>query len=185
MKKQLTLGTLFIMILLLLSSCAAKEMIREEDMPGGIRDWSRDDAPKLIKSKVIDHFECEFKTNLRTEEGYDYFVMEMIREKEQAACRLQAYSDWALPMDLVFDAPLSALDDLQKLADQYDLARYNGQDRQVNGLPPNLGARLRVVYASGERIYASDNSTSVLDYRAENAIQAFFQDLARSQGALE
>ena len=67
MKKHLALGALFIVILLLLSSCAAKEMIREEDMPGGIRDWSRDDAPKVIESKVIDRFECEFKTNLRTD----------------------------------------------------------------------------------------------------------------------
>lgn len=185
MKKRLARGALLMVILLLLSSCAAKEMIRDEDMPGGIRDWSRDDAPKVIKSKVIDRFECEYKANTRTEEGYDYFVMAMVREKESAACRLQAFSDWALPMDLVFDAPLSALDDLQKLADQHNIARYNGIDRQVNGLPPDLGARLWVVYASGERIDASDNSTSFLDYRLTPALYDFFEELARSQGALE
>lgn len=185
MKRQVALGAFLMVVLLLLSSCAAKAMKRDEDSEGARRDWSRKDAPKVIESKVIDRFECEFVLDSQTVEGDNYLIFEMAREKEAASCRMQAYGGWSAPLDLVFDAPLSTLDDLQGLAEEHQLATYNGIDRQVDGLPEHQGSQLWVIYASGERIYAADNSSTFLDYRAENAIQDFFQDLARSRGVLE
>ena len=130
MKRQVALGAFLMVVLLLLSSCAAKAMKSDEDSEGALRDWSRKDAPQVIKSKVIDRFECEFVLDSQTVEGYNYLIYEIAREKESAPCRIQAYGGWSEPLDLVFDAPLSALDDLQGLADQHQLATYNGIDRQ-------------------------------------------------------
>ncbi len=176
MNKVMIFAVSMVLILALLSSCAGKEVIKEEDMPGGLRDrtW---DAPKTIQSKEILRFECELSFNSIQEEGYSYAVFQMVRETDFALCRMTGYGNGIVPIDLRLEAPLATLDDLQALVDQYDLPRYNGIDRQVNGLPEQLGSLLLINYASGERVNAYDNSGGFLDYRAADAIHDFFREL--------
>lgn len=183
-KKKLWILTVgLLLVLALLWSCAKKEMIKEEDMPGGLRDRTWEDAPKTIKSKEITRFECEYRTNLRDEEGFFYYIFTLQKESDGASCQIIRHDDIRAASEQEFQVPLSLLLDLQVLADQHDLARYNGINRQVNGLPEFFGARLLVDYTSGERIRAYDNSSSFLDYRAADAIYAFFMDLNRQWGS--
>ncbi len=177
-RKIMALVVVSLLALVLLPSCADKEMIKKEDMPGGLRDWSWKDAPKTIESKDIERFECEFGFSEGQEEAYFYYVFEMVRGDQAALCRMQAYDNGRPHLDWDFEAPLAALDDLQSLVDQHGLAKVNGLDKHTNGLPEALGALLLVDYASGERIYAYDNSSGFLDYRAEIALYEFFRDLA-------
>lgn len=177
MKKRILLGLALGLALALtfLSSCAKKEMIKDEDMPGGLRDRSRTDAPKEIHSTTINLFEAEFYYVKGLEKGYDYCIFKMERQEDGASCQVMAYYHGINEvLNQSFDLPLSALDDLQSLALDHKLARYNGLDRMVNGLPEFQGARLRVLYESGERISANDNSTNFFDYRAADAIHDFF-----------
>lgn len=58
------------------------------------------------------------------------------------------------------------------------LASANGIDKTIQGIPERLGATLLVEYTSGERIYAQDNSTSVLSAKATDALFGFFRSLA-------
>ena len=174
---NIILAVSVVLVLSLLSSCAGKEMIKEEDMPGGLRDRSWD-APKTIQSKEILRFECELSFNTIKEGGYDFAVFQMVREDDYASYQMNAYCIGIEPSDLRLEVPLVTLDDLQVLVDQYDLPRYNGIDRQINGLPEDLGSRLLIKYSSGERVSAYDNSGGFMDYRAVNAIHDFFLELA-------
>jgi len=176
MNKLMTLAVGMVLVLSLLSSCAGKEVIKEEDMPGGLRDRSWD-APKTIESKEILRFECEFSFRQIQEEGYTYAVFQAERENDYASFRMTGFGNGIEPLKLHVEAPLTTLDDLQALVDQHDLPRYNGIDKQVNGLPEQLGSLLRINYASGERVYAYDNSGGFMDYRAVNAIHDFFREL--------
>ncbi len=177
MMNKLILAVGVVLVLSLLSSCAGKETIKEEDMPGGLRDKSWE-APKTIQSKEILRFECELNFNTIQEGGYDFAVFQLVREKDHASYQMSAYGNGIEPIGLQLDLPLATLDDLQTLVDQYDLPRYNGIDRQVNGLPEGLGSLLLIKYASGERVYAHDKSSGFMDYRAVNAIHDFFLELA-------
>ncbi|NLA95325.1 MAG: hypothetical protein GX838_00560 [Clostridiaceae bacterium] len=183
MNKAIFLAIGWVLLLALLSSCAGKEVIKKEDMPGGLRDRSWD-APKTIQSKEILRFECEFSFNERQEEGYFYFIAGMEAGDQTALCRMIGYEGFTETLALEFEAPLDALKELQALADQHDLPRYNGIDRHTNGLPYHYGSRLLIDYTSGERVYAYDNSSGFMDYRAVNAIHDFFRDLARQSGDL-
>jgi|LSQX01.2.fsa_nt_gb hypothetical protein len=193
MKKLIFLAVGLVLILALLTSCAGKEVIKKdvfkkdvikrEDMPGGLRDRSWD-APKTIQSKEILRFECEFSFNERQEEGYFYFIAGIEAGDRTALCRMSGYDGFTETLALEFEAPLDALKDLQALADQYQLARYNGIDRHTNGLPDRYGSRLLIDYASGERIYAYDNSSRFIDHRAQKAIHDRFLELASESGAL-
>lgn len=188
MKKLIFLAVGLVLILALLTSCVGKEVIKKEvfkkeDMPGGLRDRSWD-APKTIQSKEILRFECEFSFNERQEEGYFYFIAGIEAGDRTALCRMAGYDGFTETLALEFETPLDALKDLQMLADQHQLARYNGIDRHTSGLPDRYGSRLLIDYASGERVYAYDNSSRFIDHRAQKAIHDRFLELASESGAL-
>ncbi len=184
-RKILALAVGVLLVLVFPSSCADKEAIKKEAMPGGIKDWSRTDAPKFIESKDLERFECEFGFQERQEEGYFYAIFEMVGGDQAAQCRMVGFDGSRPVLKLDFEAPSAALGDLQTLVDQHDLAKHNGLDRVANGLPERTGFRLLVEYASGEHIYAYDNTRPILDYRAEIALHEFFRGLAREAGLLD
>ncbi len=165
-----------VLTLLVLPSCAKEEDFKGEYKTGGFEDRSWADAPKVIKSKTIEHFECEFVCNNEMNVDYGYCFLEMERGEDAALGRVLAITRWDEEHDYSFQAPLTLLDDLQALVDQHDLARANGTDRHTNGLPPNEGSKVKVLYQSGESIRAYDNAGSVLGNQAELALFNFFQD---------
>jgi len=60
--------------------------------------------------------------------------------------------------------------ELQRLVKEYDLARNNGLSHRVAGLPPMLGGRVDVRYASGEYIHIDNNQSPVISPEAGEAI---------------
>lgn len=164
-----------VLALLALPSCAKEEDTNGEYRTGGFEDRSWADAPKVIKSKAIDHFECEFVCNTEMNQDYAYCFLEMERGEDAASGRMLAITRWDEERDYSFRVPLTVLDDLQALVDQHNLALANGTDRHTNGLPPYEGSNVKVLYQSGESIRAYDNAGSVLGNQAELALFNFFQ----------
>lgn len=74
---------------------------------------------------------------------------------------------WALVPEDVFPA-------LSALTAACDLAANNGYHSETHGLPENFGGIIRILYASGEMIYVSDNQSPVLTAEAGEQIAAFF-----------
>jgi hypothetical protein len=177
-KKVIFLLAGFCLIVALLPSCTGN--LKEEDLPGGLRDGSDTNTPKSIASKEITRFECEFLADASLNYGYYFFRME--RKSDGALCSATGIDDFELLFDLEFTAPLSALDELQDMIDEHHLIELNGIDKHTNGLPENLGSLIHVTYASGERLYAYDNSSSVLSNQAALALHDLFRDLAQEAG---
>lgn len=70
------------------------------------------------------------------------------------------------------------LEKLQLLVREYNLSRNNGYSHYVNGLPDNFGGTININYASGERIYRSDNQSSVISPEATDKMAELFIEAA-------
>jgi|GEM_PF-6424180 len=69
---------------------------------------------------------------------------------------------------------------LQKIVKKYDFAQYNGIDRETHGLPDDFGVSFSVEYASGEKIYASDNQNVFMPLKLTEELAALFMCYAPS-----
>jgi hypothetical protein len=170
-----------LVLCLIFTGCS--ENLAESGGTGGIRDWTNPDAPKSIASKEISVFEYEFNCDFfwyyDREQTYDYCSFHLVRQQDGALCTAWGYGQGDAAFDVEFMAPLSSLDALQALVDEHDLAKSNGTDRTVEGIPEHAGSYLYVKYASGESIYAYDNRSGVIDNIATLELFDFFIDLAR------
>lgn len=181
--KWIALAVVLGLALLSLPSCASPRRLKDEDIPGGLRDRSWEDAPKTIQSTTIDLFEVDYPCPAWVDENDRHYCLFTLERSDQTAlCRITAFSPYETICGLEFEVPLSSLDALQSIVVTHDLARLNGISRQVNGLPEYEGSRLRVIYQSGEKIYAVDNSTSLIDRDSGTALRDFFQGLAIEAG---
>ncbi len=149
--------------------------VPEGHMPaGGTSDYSDPDAPKKIHSKIITSFECT--VSLKNAEGIDrdslccaHYTFAAASAGEKVECSFAADAERSS-----FSAGAEFLSAIQDIIDRYELASCNGIDRFTHGLPEDLGAALRVVYASGERIYASDNTDMFIPEGAVKELAALF-----------
>lgn len=155
---------------------AAEGMKEYEEAPGYLRDWSNPDAPKAIESKELAAFEYDGGVP-----GYEMCSFSLAHEDGAVRCRGWGEgTDGAFQLD--FAAPASSLEALQVIIEGHNLARHNGIDVFVNGLPPGMGEMLRAEYASGEKIYAANNQFSFLGADEARAIFSFFAQLADDTG---
>ncbi len=152
------------------------------EMPGGRDEYADPGAALNIISKDIVNFECRFDCSnfyLSDEKrNYPYFycVFSLERKGDSALCKTQTVSN------LDFETPLSALDDLQALIDEYDLVKYNGIFNHTSGLPEGYGVFFSVEYASGEKLSFKDNQHVMIGDKATMALHDFFQDLTEDAG---
>ena len=73
-------------------------------------------------------------------------------------------------------------DALQQIVAKYDLAQYNGQYYTVSGLPPDHGAKLEILYDSGESIRCSNNQSCFIPLEAaEELVSLFYPDNSANQ----
>lgn len=175
-----------ILCLMLLMGCSERggNMLKnEEAITGGLVDRTNPNAPKFIVSKDISAFAYEFNCDFFRHYGrritYSYCSFSLTRQEDGALCTGWGYGDSNAVFDFEFIAPLSSLDALQAVIDEHALAKANGIDQTVRGIPDHGGASLRVAYASGERIYAYDNRSAVIASQATLALFDFFHELAR------
>lgn len=186
-KTQLLISALVLCALLLVSCTKEGEDMqsdksnqRDMDAPGSILDRSNPTAPKKTASKEIDSFEYAFNCAFLTRPvRYEHCTFKLARSEEGAMCTAWSYGDLDAMFEFEFTVPASTLDALQAIIEEHALASANGVDKTIQGIPERLGATLLVEYTSGERIYAHDNSSSVLSAKATDALFGFFRALAK------
>ncbi len=126
--------------------------------PGGTVDNTDPDAPKEIASSEIESFRCALSLRSLDREGQGrallpYYELTARRTETGVSCTRNGSE---------FTAEPGFLERLQEIVERYDLAQYNGIDRETHGLPEFFGSMIHVEYASGEKIFASDNTLAFL-----------------------
>ena len=178
MKRYLFLALLLAAAAIFCIGCIQKvptEEPVEED--GGVRDNSDPDAPKIIESDFIISFQCELSALDRMEEdtylsGKNYRLKARLKD---GAVKGHYYPYGPQGEEILFAADHSFMYKLQEVAAKYDFAQYNGTDISVSGLPEMYGASLEIVYASGERISASNNQDCFLPLAAMEELETLFR----------
>lgn len=181
--KWFYLAIIIIFVLsIILMSCKADS---GREGTGGSYDYSNPKAPKTIVSTEITSFEYTFVTDVLNQWysrniPYRRCTFSLVREEDGARCIGSGYSDSDASFDFAFLAPLAALDDLQALVHEHNLAQVNGINKGAIAIPEEfLATRLKVRYASGETISASDNSGPILNGANDTDIYDFFMTLAQ------
>lgn len=64
--------------------------------------------------------------------------------------------------------------ELQSIVSVHEFAKFNGDESSVSGLPDMYGAKIHIVYASGESIYSSDNQNNFLPKEAMTELVKLF-----------
>ncbi|MBQ8696500.1 MAG: hypothetical protein IJ519_02165 [Clostridia bacterium] len=148
----------------------------EED--GGVRKTVNGNAPKVIASREIKVFYCEFSAYALPEEetrlsGKTYRLSAKI-EGDGVDAEYRSHDRYGGRRDRSFTADTSFMQRLDSIVKEYDLALHNGLSVTVYGLPGMYGAELSVDYASGERIYARDNESCFIPIGAMEALEDLF-----------
>ena len=149
------------------------------DADGGVVQSVNTNAPKIIESKQIIIFECKFSTfaflDSDEEIGNRVYILEARLENEFVNGRYRQRSRFENNVDVKFKAEQSFMECLQRIIEEHNLAKNNGVCVKVNGLPDMYGAKLRVDYTSGERIYTSNNQDNFLSVSAMKAMLRLFR----------
>ena len=164
---------IYMLLSLMLCSCRSKPEDTDH-IDGGVQHYEDTNAPKFVKSEEITVFSCEFSaTNLPLNESsiagryYTFYAGEDSGSFEARGDGV-VYEKQSFVPDTAFFAQL------QKIVAKYNLAQYNGEFYTVSGLPPDLGVKLDIQYASGENIRASNNQSCFLPIEAMEALVELF-----------
>ncbi len=139
------------------------------DEDGGVSKRINRDAPKSIVSENIIRFECTFSTvaiaeDISIEHGV-YTLCAILRDGAvRGEYKMRTRSGEG--GQRLFRSSHVFLRKLQEIVSKYDFAAFNGREYSVSGLPDMYGAKISIVYASGEQIYASDNQSNFLTIEA-------------------
>lgn len=149
----------------------------EDDGPidGGATDNSDLNAPKSIESTQIISFDCRFSTMDTAEPGKPGNHIYQLHAKLENGAVRGMYQVRDTGETHSFRVSQKFFVEVQILVATYGLARYNGHDYTVAGLPDEYGARLDVRYASRESIYANDNQDNFLPLEAMNELLNLFE----------
>ena len=151
---------------------------------GGIRTDNTDHtAPKVIASAEIVSFDCAFSTlykltPCKLDKRFYSFEATIQNGKATGKYLSEKPSSPDKTVNGSFEADADFLAMLQNIVANHDLAKYNGLSRRVSGLPPKLGAKLYITYASGETISASNNQTNFLSPEEMQTIERLFRQAA-------
>jgi|GEM_PF-4239584 len=128
---------------------------------GGIRKVLDKNLPKYVNSTEIVGFECDFYKRAAISADKDVLDGEyrLTCEKigEKICCRYSRKLSRNGNVDKIFDGDENLLISLEKAVREENIARLNGLETFVSGLPRNYGAKLSVRYSSGESIETSNN----------------------------
>ena len=160
----------------MLSFFKKMDMIEDD---GGIVKKVNVNAPKIINSTQIMIFECKFSTlaflDLDADIGNRVYILEARLENEFVNGRYRHRSRFENNVDVKFKAEQSFMERLQRIIEEHNLAKNNGVCVEVKGLPDMYGAKLMVDYASGERIYTSNNQDNFLSVSAIKEMLRLFR----------
>ena len=166
-------AVLLVIAPLLISGCA-RSVSDTETVDGGVIHHVDMDAPKTVKSTEIRSFSCSFSaTDLSvTQSPIAGRYYTLYAAEGQAS--YEAISGSSIRAERKFAPDGAFFKALQQIVAKYDLAQYNGQFYTVSGLPPHLGAKLDITYASGESIQCSNNQSCFIPLEAMEELVALF-----------
>lgn len=165
---------------LLLAGCghvSDQEPLEAAEEDDGAKNDTSYDAPKTIGSTQIIAFRCNFSgfTMDREDTRLAGQAYQLEAKLENGAVKGSYYAYTCFDGEKkLFRASHAFMDALQRVVSEHDLARHNGLSCHISGLPEDCGAYLQVEYASGERIYASDNESCFLSTEAMEALESLF-----------
>lgn len=145
----------------------------EED--GAVRNNTDNNAPKTITSTQIIAFDCRFSTMDLAESGVLGNHIYHLQAKLENGAVKGIYQVCDTDEKRLFRESHVFLNKVQSLVGNYDLAQHNGHNCEVAGLPNDYGARLSIVYASGEQIYAYNNQDNFLPDNAMKELVKLFE----------
>ncbi|MCR5404945.1 MAG: hypothetical protein K6E91_14170 [Butyrivibrio sp.] len=142
--------------------------VKEKDIiDGGTYDNTNPDAQKNITSTEITSFKCwvstiDFDDDMMV--GNCIFDLNATLGKGVVTGSFKASDglDIDREISLEGDDANEFMKELYGLVEKYDIAAYNGISRGTAGITPEYGIELVIDFASGERIYISDNTDCVL-----------------------
>ena len=146
---------------------------------GGKIDNTDPNAPKVISSTKITSFECSFFTAKslnpgRLDRRFYSFEAAYQNGKVIGSYRSEVPSSPDKTVVGSFETDSSFMTELQSIVAEHHIAKYNGISIRVGGLPPKLGSRIYVTYASGEQISAANNQSDFLTVAEMEALEALF-----------
>jgi len=178
---------LVILPLLAIALAAAVFSVRKTDDPatkgGGITNNTDPNAPKIISSTEITSFDCAFTTANSLNPGrlgrcfYSFHAV-IQNGKTVGSYRSEVRSSSDETVNGAFDTDISFMAELQSIVAKHDLAKYNGLSYHVGGLPPKLGGKLFITYASGEKISAVNNQSNIFSVEDMETLEALFHKAA-------
>ncbi|MBQ6893018.1 MAG: hypothetical protein IJN48_02325 [Clostridia bacterium] len=136
---------------------------------GGIQKRLDRNAPKSIVSENIIAFDCVFSTvALADDISIEHGIYTLSARLKDGAVRGEYKMRTRLGSgeQFLFRDSHRFMRTLQDTVRTYDFAKFNGEEYYVSGLPDMYGAKIHVIYASGERIDASDNQSNFLPIEA-------------------
>lgn len=161
-----------------------KKTPQEPPVDGGVRHQVDTGAPKVIRSAEITEFSCKFSTTDRLLEDTPIAggIFTLYADAEEGCLRVRGRQEIA--GEHTFCPDEAFFRQLQQIVAGYDMAQYNGQFYTVSGLPPDLGMKLQIRYASGETISASDNQSTFLPLEAMQELVALFENTIDNTGGI-
>ena len=135
-------------------------------------------AQKKTQSTQIDHFFCEFSMLAMLEEDTvlagKIYCLEAVREAAGVCVTYHRQDRFSDRLTLSCEGKGDFMERLQAIVSCYDFARFNGSHRSVSGLPDFYGVQLRIRYASGECVSASDNQECFLPVKGLEELEQLF-----------
>lgn len=147
------------------------------DEDGGIQKRLDQNAPKSIVSENIIAFDCVFSTVAIADDiPIEHGIYTLSAKLRDGAVRgeYKMRTRHGGGEQFLFRDSHRFMRKLQDTVRTYDFAKCNGESYSVSGLPDMYGAKLHIVYASGERIDASDNQSNFLPIEAMTALVELF-----------
>lgn len=158
---------------------------RDEDVEidGGVTQHVDTKAPKQINSNLIIGFSVEIST-LADADDNEYcgcvYNLNAVLENGAVKANYKCRDRCACVFEQSFRESVRFMRGLYRIVSEYDFAKYNGESCFVSGLPDNYGACVDIMFASGERIYASDNQSNFIPGDAVIKLVDLFESRAIS-----
>lgn len=148
-----------------------------DDIDGGVVKRYYADVPKVIESTEIVEFHCEISliAAAETDElGHRVYKLDAVVNDGEVTVKYDWYERQGKRDKGEYKEDVDFMVRLQEIVATHDFAKHNGYYHTVSGLPDMYGESLKIVYASGERIYVHDNQSGFLSFEAEKALVMLF-----------
>ncbi len=152
------------------------------EIDGGVTERVDTKAPKHINSKTIIMFSAEMSTVADVEDEYCGYVYNLnaVLENGTVKGNYKSRDRFGYAFEQSFSESAEFMNSLYLIVNEYEFSRYNGRNSFVAGLPDNYGFSVDISFASGERIYASDNQSNLIPRDAVIKLVDLFESRAVS-----